>query len=473
VSQTTIAGRYLLAAQVDHTADGATIHQATDRVLVRPVAITVLPDEQASLVEGAGTVQHRNLLPVHGFGTHKGTTYLVTEPYGGRDLFDTAGMIRIADPSFVRSIVRQLAAALDALAGRGLVHLGLEPLAVRLDPSIHPADPGTVRLGRLHALRPAGSRGVMPLTEPSYIAPEIEAALQTGHVGAAVAEPSADRWALAALAFTLLTGQAPFPISDTMSPSEIAKVRAAKAAGEMPLVAGVRPGDRRPVPAAVDVVLRDAMSPDPARRPASATAFAEAFSRACEDVPRVAVPVEVGRPSGNRTKVLLGVGALVLVLVASLAAWRIQRDGGEDETATGLPASYGFVQAPLADGCGRVEPAGAADGDAEDLLRCSSAGVADHVELVRYASVEDRDRAVDRLLDERIDVLVTCSSPPLAPAPDLPNALACFQVPGGGAELMWSVRGRPVLATASSVDAGPAALEVWLRQVVPGLIEEG
>lgn len=473
MTQTILAGRYIVAAEVDRTADGATVHQATDRQLERPVSITLVVGARGELLQRAGAVEHRHLLPVHDVGIHRGTQFLVSAHHEARDLFDAAGLIPVTDVPFVRSLVRQLAAALDALAAQRLVHLGVDPLAIRIGPSIHPADPGTVRLGRLHALLPEGSWGAVALAAPSFVAPEIEAG---GPAGAA-----ADRWSLAALAFTLLTGQPPYPTTESMTADEVAKVVEAKVAGDVAPVARLRPADRRAVPDAVDTVLRRGLSPDPALRPATATEFADALAEACEEVPVAPEPrTDHGGTGRRRRGPLLAAATVALVVVAGLLAWRVlgaDEGGGDPAPSTaeaGLPEAFRFVRDPLAEGCGPVEdPADDAAAGAVDVVRCASSGTTDRVVLERFETAEDRDRAVAGLLDRRIDQLATCSSPPLVRDADRPAALACFTPPGGGAELVWSVGGRPVLATAVSEDGTTAALEVWLRLVGSRVIEEG
>ena len=190
-------------------------------------------------------------------------------------------------------------------------------------------------------------------------------------------------------------------------------------------------------------------------------------------------PTESDEGTRPRRKLVV-LGAAALVLVVGLLAWRMTSGDSSDdpdpktEVAAGLPEAYRFVQEPLATGCGPVEPAApGAGGGAQDVLRCASSGTTDRVQLVRFSSVEARDAAASRLLDEQIATLVTCSDPPLAPDADRPAALACFQAPAGGAQLTWVIDGRPVLATASTDDGTPAELEVWLREVSPTVIEEG
>lgn len=498
----TLGGRYALAAVVDRTADGATMHEATERSNGRAVTITKVPGASADRVDFAGTVEHRHLLPVHEAGpigdgdrTATATTagaavdsFVVSDPYGAADLTDSTGQLKIYDPSFVESIVRQLAAALDALAARELVHLGVEPAAVHFDASIHPADPGTIRLGRLHRLVPSGTVDVTPLSAASFVAPELEErpppkrpAAPSGGDSALeppappqTATPAADRWALGALAYTLLGGRAPFPISEAMGATEASSVRAAKWAGELQPLETVRPSERRQVPKAVDAVLATMMAPDPADRPTSAAWFAEAFAQAWRS------PADGEEPEGpdEEPKQSLGqrlavAGVVALLLLVTTGFWLVSRsDDPATLNAVELPSTYGFVRAPLSDGCSQPGAADARFGDAEDSLRCSSGGVASEIQLFRFGSVDDADAAAARLLDQRIGSLTTCSQPPLVPDPTRPSALACFLPADGGAQLAWRVRGRPVLAIATSSGGDTAALEVWLRQVAPELIEE-
>lgn len=479
MSDSSLAARFELAAVTDQTADGAIVHDAVERHSGRLLTVTVLDAERYEMARRAGVAQHRHLLPVHGVGTDGGAAFLVSERREPDSRQEVPSQARVADVSYVRSVVRQLAAALDALAAHGYVHLGVDPATVRLEAAIHPADPGTVRLGRLHGLHVAGIdvADATPLVEAPYVAPELSdhptavGGVEEAELAPPRLTPAADRWALGAVAFTLLTGQAPFPETAAMTSDELDKVRAAKAAGEVPPIARVRPPQHRSVPPAVDQVLRRVMAADPSDRPASAAEFAEEFARAC-DAPLDVRPTEPlsseTRPRARRRLLLGAAPALVLV---GLVAWLVSRRGDAvTDDAGGLPRPYRFVQRPLAEGCARPERPGAVTGDALDVLRCTDSGLAAEVVFVRYRSIESRDQAAARLLDQQVGDLAACSVPPLLPDPDRPAALACFET-AGGARLLWAIDGRPVLGTVSSVDGSTGDLEIWLREVSPSLIE--
>ena len=151
--------------------------------------------DQARLLAG---LNHPSLMGVHDQFAEHGTAYLAMELVDGRTLrefLDVAPDGALAE-ALVRSIVGQLAAALDVIHAAGLVHLDVRPENVVYD------DRERVVLGAFGAMRPPFEDGrVVPVDTIEYASPE-EA---TGHeVG-----PGSDIFSLGVLAHELLTGRRP------------------------------------------------------------------------------------------------------------------------------------------------------------------------------------------------------------------------------------------------------------------------
>ena len=162
--------------------------------------------------------------------------------------------------------IGQIAEALHHAHERQIVHGDLKPTAVVLDAT------------RTHcyltdfaiAHRLAGDSGKRPIAgAPAFMAPEQWA-------GGPIT-PAVDQFGLATIAYYLVTGLRPFegqenPVTRDRNFANGAPAAHAEAAGR----------GRKDVPPAVSVVLRRALTQDPAARYASVHAFAQAFGAALQ-----------------------------------------------------------------------------------------------------------------------------------------------------------------------------------------------
>ena len=212
--------------------------------IVKELRIDVTPEQAGLLVEAlerlaaTGSFHPAVVVPV-AVGVEDGTPYLVQEYIGAESLDLAARSYAAAEIPTTLALLDQLATALDAAHGRGVLHgaLHLRDVFVAAD---HPRVTG---FGIVPALAQVGLRG--PLRRP-YAAPELVAGLAWG--------PAADRFALAAVAYELLTGRRP--------------------AGGGALV-GAQFGtvERIPDAEALQAVFAAALADAPERRPASAGRF--------------------------------------------------------------------------------------------------------------------------------------------------------------------------------------------------------
>ena len=212
--------------------------------IVKELRIDVTPEQAGLLVEAlerlvaTGSFHPAVVVPV-AVGVEDGTPYLVQEHIGAESLDLAARSYAAVEIPTTLALIDQLATALDAAHGRGVLHgaLHLRDVFVAAD---HPRVTG---FGIVPALAQVGLRG--PLRRP-YAAPELVAGLAWG--------PAADRFALAAVAYELLTGRRP--------------------AGGGALV-GAQFGtvERIPDAEALQAVFAAALADAPERRPASAGRF--------------------------------------------------------------------------------------------------------------------------------------------------------------------------------------------------------
>lgn len=235
-----------------------TVVLAFDTRMARRVAIKRLPlgheARKAGLAEArtAAMLNHPEIVIVHEWDTDEDEAFLVMEFVDGvslADLLDETGTPLDADEA--AAVLGGIARALTFAHDNGVLHLDIKPanILITRDGRVKVADFGVSALtglsGRAHGI--AGTIGYMP---PEQIrAEELDA--------------RTDEWALASLAYELLTNANPFD-SDSLEGS-LFKIEHA----DTPL-----PSDFEPdLPAGVDDVLLAALAPEPEERYPSVSAF--------------------------------------------------------------------------------------------------------------------------------------------------------------------------------------------------------
>ena len=235
------------------------------------------------------------------------------------------------DPGEVVTIAAPLASALAAAHARGLVHGDVTPANV-----LFTAD-GMPLLSDLGLARLAGESLATVDGTAEYVDPAVAAG---GSPDAA-----ADVWSLAAVCHHLLAGAPPH------GGSSVGDVLSSAVAGERAPLGLLAPT----APRALVEVVEAALVADPAARP-DAAAFAGMLRRAhavapvrltgglpaAGPVPEVrpthVVRVAATEPIGSRrppVAVLVGVGAVLLLVLAAVGGWQLGRAGGAE--AAGLP----------------------------------------------------------------------------------------------------------------------------------------
>ena len=213
--------------------------------VVKELRIDVTPEQARQLVEalerpaGAGPLHPAIVVPV-AVGIEEGTPFFVQEYIAAPSLDLELRRPAAAEPQRALALVDELADALDAAHGSGLVHGALHPR------DIFAADgrPRVTGFGVVPALEQVGLRG--PLRRP-YAAPEMVAGRSWG--------AEADRYALAAVACELLTGRRPAGTGEQAA-DEVAAV------GETSDIGALR------------ALFAAALAEAPQRRPSSAGRFA-------------------------------------------------------------------------------------------------------------------------------------------------------------------------------------------------------
>src|SRR3954470_23146600 len=257
---------------VRHIANGgmASVWAAEDELLGRLVAVKVLAPGYAAdpsatrrfereARAAARVSDHPHVVTIYDVGEHDGQAFIVMEHLAGGTVADR---LRQPQPVPRAAAMRWLvgaAAALDYAHSCDLVHRDVKPGNLLLDGAgrIAVADFGIARIASDTSMTKTGQ----VLGTAAYLSPE-----------QALGKPAtdaSDRYALAVVAYELLTGRKPFA-------GEIAAAQARQHI-ESPVPPASEHGN---LPAAVDRVLERGLAKDPAARPLTATSFVEALQGA-------------------------------------------------------------------------------------------------------------------------------------------------------------------------------------------------
>ena len=304
-------GRYRLEA-VHGSGAFATVWRGFDTELEIPVAVKVLAENwshhadvrERFLAEARllRRIASDRVVRVYDVGTHDDQPYFVMDFVAGGTLDDVAdGSL---DPADALALAEQAARAVAALHAAGVVHRDVKPSNLLVDRS--GGGLGRVLVADLgSAKRLAEASGITVTTgTPSYMAPEQA-------LGRTIDE-RCDVYSLGVVTYVLLTGRLPFDVSDPISlVTRTAAHRPDRIAAPRHLPS---PLDQT----SVDDLLVRSMALDPASRPRTAEAFADALAH-----------VSAGGRSGSgssgwrgRSVVLAAAGLFAL---SSVATWLFLR----------------------------------------------------------------------------------------------------------------------------------------------------
>jgi serine/threonine-protein kinase len=268
----------------------ASVWEAEDQMLGRSVAVKVLAGHLAAddrahrrfereARAAAALSSHPNVVTIYDVGEHDGRVFMVMELMRGGTVGERLKAGRaIADDTALRWL-REAASALDAAHEAGVVHRDIKPANLLLDERdrLAIADFGIARVAMDTQLTATGQ----VLGTAAYISPE--------QAVGDPATPASDRYALAVVAFELLTGSKPFE-------AEHFAAQARAHVEDDPPLATVRDPS---LPRGVDAVLERGMDKDPAARWGSARAMVDELDRAMGSAAPVTEPtrpIAVGEP---------------------------------------------------------------------------------------------------------------------------------------------------------------------------------
>jgi serine/threonine protein kinase len=254
------------------------VYRAYHAQLQRTGAVKVLqgiaPDADSTArfrheAQAIAQMRHPNIVNVYDFGEHDGTPYMIIEYVPGGSLANRLNQGPL-DPAVSLKYLRGIASGLDYAHGLGIVHRDVKPANVLLEKDDSPvlADFGLAKLLQGSSLK--SMTGVTTGT-PAYMAPEQVTGSKVG--------PAADRYALATIAYEMLTGVIPFDGEGLMELlyAHVHREPAPPSARNHSL------GPR------VDAVIMRGLAKDPAARWETCTAMVDALGAALTRKPEPAV----------------------------------------------------------------------------------------------------------------------------------------------------------------------------------------
>ena len=284
------------------------IYVATDEVLGRDVAVKLLAERYAEDTgirqrfkrEGLAAARisgEPGALTIFDVGEWEDRPFIVMEYASGGSLEERIRSEGAQPPERVLTWLEEAATAVDAAHRRGIVHRDIKPANLLLDDrdEVRVADFGIASAAGFDSMTLTGT----VLGTAGYLSPEQAMGKR--------ATPASDLYALAVVAYELLSGQRPFE-SDSPTTEALAHVNA-----PVPSIAGRRAG----LPPELDRVFRRALAKDPQRRYGSAREFVADLRDALADRPTAPTAVLAGEEPRRRSPAYLV--PLVLILAAGAA----------------------------------------------------------------------------------------------------------------------------------------------------------
>ncbi|GAB0105359.1 hypothetical protein JMUB6875_43380 [Nocardia sp. JMUB6875] len=292
------------------------VYQAYDTAKDRVVAIKVLPERLAQdpvyrqrfqrESHAAARLREAHVVPIHDYGEIDGRLYIDMRLVDGENLRELLDRVGPLPPVTAVELVRQMAAALDAAHGDGLLHRDVKPdnILITRDGFAYLVDFGIAQSATDESLTTDGSA----LGSFRYMAPE--------RFSARDFTPAADVYALACVMFECLTGARPFRGDTNIS------LMRAHLFDQPPPPSALRPG----VPETFDAVIARGLAKNPNDRFGTAGELAAAAQAALSTTSIASQPRSDRKLARWMGRVAVAVAVLSLLTAsigfAGLAAMR-------------------------------------------------------------------------------------------------------------------------------------------------------
>jgi predicted Ser/Thr protein kinase len=286
-------GNYELVREIPGGGMGR-VFEAIQLTLSRTVAIKVLRQELAESDDQAARfrreadtlarLDHENIVRVYDVVEHDGAHYIVMEYVGGPPLGELLAKAGRFPPAFARDVAVEIAGALSAAHGSGIIHRDIKPGNILFTTAGRPklADFGIARM-----LDTATNTQSQLVGTPYYMSPE--------QVRGEGLSPASDVYSLGVVLYEMLSGHVPF---NAETPIGVALKHVQEAP---PSLADTD----RDLPAELCRLIDRALDKDARRRYASAEEFQDTLQR-----------LSLGAPAGRALRslfprLLAGTGELI------------------------------------------------------------------------------------------------------------------------------------------------------------------
>jgi Protein kinase domain len=245
------------------------VFRAKERALDREVALKVLALDPVFAPEAyarfereaklAAKLDHPNIVPIFAVGHRESVAYYTMRLVRGGTLETILAGKKPLEVDYCLRVLRDVAAALDQAHRQGVVHRDIKPANVLLGESGHAmvADFG---IAKALGSTTGNATGTGIIGSPAYMSPEQWRGDEL--------DGRADQYALAVVAFEMLSGTRPFETA------RVEDLLTMHLSAEMPDITVIRPG----LPASTDAALRRALSKSASERFSTVTGFVEALA---------------------------------------------------------------------------------------------------------------------------------------------------------------------------------------------------
>jgi len=250
----------------------AVVFRARDERLQRQVALKILSPALVADEEfrrrfiresrSAAAVDDPHIIPVFEAGDANGVLFIAMRYVPGGDVGTLVRRLGPLPSARAAAIISAVASALDAAHAAGLVHRDIKPANMLVD--ARPGRPDHVYLSDFGLTK--GSSSSTSLTSTGHFMGTLDYSSPEQIRGQQV-DARTDEYALACVAFALLSGKPPFHRNEAMA------VMYAHLSAPPPMLTSLRPG----LPPEVDEIMRRALAKAPEDRYPSCGEFADAL----------------------------------------------------------------------------------------------------------------------------------------------------------------------------------------------------